>query len=158
MSMDKGLLSIIDANFNRCKEGMRVVEDLFRFLYRDDLVRRDIRKLRHALDDISKSKIIKNAIMTRNSRYDLGRATDNLEMSRANVADIFFSNLQRAKESLRVLEECFKIVDVTKVDLLKKARYDTYTFEKKVLSRWAAVFNPRQRSAVKKRKRPGQNG
>ncbi|UCG35613.1 MAG: thiamine-phosphate pyrophosphorylase [Candidatus Omnitrophota bacterium] len=145
--MDKRILRVVDANFNRCKEGLRVVEDIFRFILCDDATRRKVRTLRHALDTIAKEKMLREAIATRNSRYDLGKNTDTLEIKRKDVGDILYTNLQRAKESLRVLEEFFKIVSVRKVEQIKKLRYEIYSLEKKIISRWPPVRNPRQRGS-----------
>ena len=57
--MDKKLLRVIDANFNRCKEGLRVVEDIFRFCFEDDALRKKIRKIRHSFVGIAASPLIK---------------------------------------------------------------------------------------------------
>jgi len=143
--MDKRILRVIDANFNRSKEGLRVVEDIFRFIICDDGTRKKIRTMRHALDGIGKEKVIGQAIATRDSRYDLGKNTDTLELKRKNISDILYTNLQRVKESLRVLEEFFKIISVPKVKKIKKLRYEIYALEKKILLRWPPVRNPRQR-------------
>ncbi|MBU0878738.1 MAG: thiamine-phosphate pyrophosphorylase, partial [Candidatus Omnitrophica bacterium] len=99
--LDKGILRVIDANFNRCKEGLRVVEDVFRFVSRNDTLRKKIRKLRHSLDFIIQEKILKDAILSRNSREDPGRGTDYLEIKRDSANSILYVNLQRTKESLR---------------------------------------------------------
>ena len=130
--MDKKILRVIDANFNRSKEGLRVAEDIFRFVIEDDHLRKKIRKIRHSLDVIAKSKIIKNSISTRDSRYDLGKETDPLELERKNCIEILYINLQRVKESLRVLEEFLKIIVPARVSQIKKIRYEVYTLEKKI--------------------------
>ena len=143
--MDKKLLRVVDANFNRCKEGLRVVEDIFRFVLCNDPIRKKLRTMRHALDKIANEKVMREAITTRDSRYDLGKNTDNLEIKRKDVLDILYVNLQRAKESLRVLEEFFKIISVSRAKQIKKLRYEIYSLEKKILLRWPPVRNPRQR-------------
>ena len=51
--VDKGALRVIDANFNRCKEGLRVAEDIFRFILKEDGLRKTLRRLRHSLDLIA---------------------------------------------------------------------------------------------------------
>ena len=136
--MKKSILRVVDANYNRCKEGLRVVEDIFRFILQDNSLRKKIRKLRHDLDDIANDKVLKKAILSRDSRGDLGRNVDKLEIKRNNIADIFCVNFQRAKESLRVMEEFFKIINPRRVKDIKKIRYQTYTLEKQVIVKWAA--------------------
>ncbi|MBD3263584.1 MAG: thiamine-phosphate pyrophosphorylase [Candidatus Omnitrophica bacterium] len=128
---DKGILRIIDANFNRCKEGLRVIEDLFRFAAEEESLRKKTRAYRHSLDKLTRSKTLRKALSCRNSIKDPGRKVDDLELQRKNTSDLFYVNFQRVKESLRVMEECFKLVEPAYVSLVKKIRYDTYTLEKK---------------------------
>lgn len=130
----KKILRVLDVNFNRSKEAMRVVEDICRFVYENDELRKKARLMRHALDKLAKNKMFKDALSSRDSELDLGRKTDVLELSRKNVNDILYANLQRAKESLRVLEEFLKIISPSSVKLLKKIRYNTYSLEKKITS------------------------
>ncbi|MDD5070338.1 MAG: thiamine-phosphate pyrophosphorylase [Candidatus Omnitrophica bacterium] len=142
--LDKGVLRVIDANYNRFKEGLRVAEDIFRFVLEDDSCREKIRVLRHGFDDIVKDNFLKEGILTRDSESDLGRRTDSLELRRDNVFDLVYINLQRAKESLRVLEELFKIVLPVKVSQLKSMRYQIYTLEKEILVAYPEKFKIKQ--------------
>ncbi|MCK4912942.1 MAG: thiamine-phosphate pyrophosphorylase [Candidatus Omnitrophica bacterium] len=144
--VDKGILRVIDANFNRCKEGLRVVEDIFRFVLKHDDLRKILRKLRHSLDKIAQEEILKEAILSRDSKRDLGKKCDNLEIKRKDVNSLIYINLQRVKESLRVLEEFFKLIIPRHVSKIKKIRYEIYELEKKILKKWPPLRNPRQRS------------
>ena len=144
--VDKGVLRVIDANFNRCKEGLRVVEDIFRFILKQDSLRKILRKLRHSLAKIAQERIIKDAILSRDSKKDLGKKCDNLEMKRKDVNSLLYINLQRVKESLRVLEEFFKLIIPQRVPRIKKIRYEIYELEKKILKKWPPLRNPRQKS------------
>ena len=143
---EEGVLRVIDANFNRCKEGLRVVEDIFRFIIKQNALRENLRKLRHALDKIAQEKIIKQAILSRDSKNDLGKKCDSLEINRKNVNSLIYINLQRVKESLRVLEEFFKLIIPKHVSKIKKIRYEVYELEKEILKKWPPLRNPRQRS------------
>jgi len=143
---EEGVLRVIDANFNRCKEGLRVVEDIFRFIIKQNALRENLRKLRHALDKIAQEKIIKQAILSRDSKNDLGKKCDSLEINRKNVNSLIYINLQRVKESLRVLEEFFKLIIPKHVSKIKKIRYEVYGLEKEILKKWPPLRNPRQRS------------
>ena len=144
--VDKGVLRVIDANFNRCKEGLRVVEDIFRFILKEDSLRKISRRLRHCLDKIAQEEILKQAILSRNSTKDLGKKCDALEIKRKDVNNLLYINLQRVKESLRVLEEFFKLIIPQGVARIKKIRYEIYELEKKILKKWPPLRNPRQRS------------
>ena len=141
--VDKKILRVVDANINRAKEGLRVVEDIFRFVLISDYQRKKVRFVRHNLDKILKEKIVKQAITTRDSIKDRGKDTDHLELKRKDYFDIIYANLQRAKESMRVLEECFKIVLPKRVSSIKKLRYELYTIEKNIILKWPSVRNRR---------------
>lgn len=130
--MDRKLLRVLDANFNRSKEALRVIEDIFRFILENDGLRRKSRALRHSLDSISKKEIFRKAILLRNSKGDLGKRSDHLELNRKNYQDILYANFQRAKESLRVLEEFFKLISYSSVFYIKKIRYEIYSLEKEI--------------------------
>ena len=129
--MNKKVLRMIDANYNRAKEALRVVEDIYRFLYEDKNLSRRAKTLRHSLTEPFKNKrIYKKMLRQRHSSKDLGRGIHRLEMKRKNIEDILFANLQRSKESARVLEELFKIIDEKSVGKFKRLRYNLYSFEK----------------------------
>jgi len=136
--LKRGVLRILDANFNRAKEGLRVIEDIFRFILEDDQLRRKARSLRHTLDVIKRNKIFKNAVLDREAKKDLGRRVDALEIKRKNSRDILYINFQRVKESLRVMEEFSKIISPKDTGLLKKMRYDIYSLEKISFSKYLA--------------------
>jgi len=131
--MERKLLRIIDANYNRSKEALRVIEDIFRFLWEDKKLFRKAKLLRHSLTDSLKNRIIfKEMITQRDSYKDIGKLVDNLELQRKNIEDILYANFQRAKESIRVLEEIFKIIDKKIVYKFKSIRYNLYSLEKSV--------------------------
>lgn len=132
----KKLLRAIDANFNRAKEGLRVVEDSLRFIYENDSLRKKTRKLRHSLDLIAQNKHYIASIKLRDSNADLGKNVDSLELSRTDCQDVLYANLQRVKESLRALEEFFKIIQPSLVAEFKNMRYLAYTLEKNILLKY----------------------
>jgi ThiD2 family len=133
---EKKVLRVIDANFNRAKEGLRVAEDTLRFVFEEDLLRKKLRKCRHDLNQIAALKILKEAINERNATNDIGSCLDKLEIKRTDTKDILYANIQRVKESLRVLEEFFKLVAKNNVSKIKKIRYRIYTLEKIILNKF----------------------
>jgi len=142
MKKEKNLYRIIDANFNRCKEGLRVIEDVFRFLQENDSLRKKIRRIRHKLDKLVKdSRFLKRLMEARNSVSDLGKKINDLELERKSIEDIVFINFQRVKESLRVLEELLKILDKEKTGFIKKTRYQIYKIEKDVYLERSSLRN-----------------
>jgi thiamine-phosphate pyrophosphorylase len=137
-------LRVIDVNFNRAKEGLRVVEDIFRFIIEDNILRQHSRRIRHKLDQIVKSRIFKIAVLNRLSDQDIGRKIDGQEIKKSNYEDLLYSNMQRVKESLRVLEEFFKIVDPQQTKIIKQIRFDSYNLEKRIfykLNSYAKTVN-----------------
>ncbi len=72
-------------------------------------------------------------LLGRRSREDVGRNIKIDELKRDSIADIFFANIQRVKESLRVLEEFSKLTDKKVSGRLKQLRYRIYQIEKDAL-------------------------
>lgn len=124
---------IIDANFNRAKEGLRVCEDVCRFLLDDPSNTRQFKNIRHQLSVVVGDSALKDLIRARNIEGDVGKHSTNLELTRRDVSDVLFANLQRVKESLRVLEEFFKLSDVKRAQDVKTLRYRIYALEKRIV-------------------------
>jgi len=133
-----GILRLLDANYNRSKEGLRVIEDIFRFILNNNALRKKIRSLRHCLDRQIQKEMLRDAIKARESERDLGKKIDYLELNRKNLNDILYANFQRVKESLRVLEEFSKLIAPRYTSGIKKMRYNLYTLEKKTIKYWPA--------------------
>ena len=72
------VLRIIDANFNRAREGLRVIEDGLRFYYDNDkdFIKR-LKKIRHSLSEgIEKNFGFASLKKERDSSCDIGRDMD----------------------------------------------------------------------------------
>ena len=54
------------------------------------------------------------------------------EQIRLNLDDLQTANIKRAQESARVLEECFKLIDVKISEIFKTMRYELYEIEKEI--------------------------
>lgn len=130
----RGVDRILDANLNRAKEGLRVCEEVARFVLDDARLTREFKRIRHRLTSLAQgSRILAKAITERRARQDVGKGIRHRgEMTRTGIADVFYANIQRVKESVRVLEEFGKLRDVKTSSAFKKLRYDVYTLEKKV--------------------------
>lgn len=129
------IFRVIDANFNRAKEGLRVCEDVARFVLDEEKNARDYKDVRHALSEACLKVIKSQGIGARSIETDVGRATTPAELKRKSVNDIFYANSQRAKESVRVLEEFLKLVDAREALRVKKIRYQIYALERKVFEK-----------------------
>ncbi|MDD5409301.1 MAG: thiamine-phosphate pyrophosphorylase [Candidatus Omnitrophica bacterium] len=122
---------IIDANLNRAKEGLRVCEEITRFILDNHRFTADFKKIRHDIDGIVKRNYPAYQLLKdRNSDSDVGRLNSRGELKRAGCKDIFWANIQRVKESLRVLEEFSKLIDDKAALSFKELRYKVYAIEK----------------------------
>ena len=132
---EKKLLRIVDANFNRAKEGLRVCEDICRFVIDSKSLTRNFKDVRHDLTEIISSLKFKTVIVARNIEGDIGKGSTVSEFKREKLFDVFVANSQRAKESVRVLEEFSKLLDIKLAQKLKSLRYKIYAYEKKVIEK-----------------------
>ena len=136
VKIKKNIFSIIDANINRAKEGLRVIEDIIRFIYKNKEILTKIKNVRHEIDNITYDLTPEYKILlkNRNSLYDAGRKIKNKwEFKRNNFSDIIISNFKRVEESLRVLEEISKIIKKSCAIRFKDLRYRVYELEKKTI-------------------------
>lgn len=126
------IFRIIDANLNRLKEGLRVCEDVCRFILDDRVLSKNYKDVRHRVSE-SLEKILssKQFIQARDILKDVGKNSLKLEFKRKDFKDIFIANIQRAKESLRVIEEFSKLFDKNIAEQFKRLRYKIYELEKK---------------------------
>jgi len=91
-----------------------------------------MKDIRHRIDLIFKQLPKKILLLEqRKSTSDVGRYLCNNELKRKNCQDIFFANIQRVKESVRVLEEFSKLININSAIEFKKIRYDIYETEKR---------------------------
>ena len=130
--MDKGILRIIDANLNRLLEGLRVCEEITRFIVLDKNLTSRFKNLRHNITGLSGKWKIKDVQLldSRDSLKDIGKPSIKEELKRQDYQDIFFANIQRAKESARVLEEFSKLENKVISAGFKDIRYRLYQIEK----------------------------
>ncbi|MBU1997038.1 MAG: thiamine-phosphate pyrophosphorylase [Candidatus Omnitrophica bacterium] len=132
---EKMLLRIVDANFNRAKEGLRVCEDICRFIIDNKRLTINFKNVRHDLTKIISSLKFKTVIVARNIEGDIGKGSTVSEFKREKLFDVFIANSQRAKESVRVLEEFSKLLNKKLAQDLKSLRYKIYSYEKKVIEK-----------------------
>ena len=135
---------IIDANLNRSREGLRVCEEVVRFGLSSSALTKELKSVRHSISLVAKNHYKRSGALSsaRNSEGDVGRASKKpSEMRRSSLADIFMANAQRVKESLRVLEEFYKIDDKNTSKLFSRLRFRVYEIERKVSTKIEALRN-----------------
>jgi len=123
------LYRVIDANLNRLKEGIRVIEDIARYLNNNKALATKLKNLRHQ----SRVDDLQPLLVSRDSVNDVLRSTLPTEMNRTDLTSILTANYKRAQESSRVLEEMYKIIDPERSETFKQVRYSLYALEKENL-------------------------
>ena len=122
---------IIDANFNRVKEGLRVVEEYYRFIDNNKDYTHKIKTIRHKLSQILISNnLLKECINARDAAGDvLSDDMTETEKTRDSVDAVLFANFQRVKEGLRVLEEYLKLISGEIAIEIQRIRFNVYELE-----------------------------
>lgn len=137
--MKKDIFRIIDANLNRSREGLRVCEEMTRFTLNSPGLTKELKGVRHAISALAKPYLFKSdgAVESRDSKGDVGRTlkAPGGGMKRLCDADIFSANMQRTKESLRVLEEFFKLIDDKASSRFMSLRFKVYDIERRAMKR-----------------------
>ncbi len=106
---------LLDANANRAREGLRVVEDTARFVLERPDASDALRKLRH-----------------RDVETDPGRENA-AAPHKEGVPALLASNFKRCEEALRVLEEYGRVVAPKAVSRVQSLRFQVYQWEKNLL-------------------------
>ena len=123
--MNENYLRLIDANLNRLREGIRVVEDIFRYVYNDKQTAIKLKELRH----LSRLENYIELLETRDVKNDVLRSSIKSEQNRTDLYSILIANFKRAQESSRVLEEFCKLISVEDSENFKYIRYELYNLE-----------------------------
>jgi thiamine-phosphate pyrophosphorylase len=133
MDDDLKLMRLLDANLNRAREALRVVEDAFRFIHDDAAAQERLKRMRHSL--IRYESLVDpdgTALLSeRASGEDVGAFVNPAsEMEKADFTAVLRANLRRAQEALRCLEEYGKLVSPQAAGIAKRLRFDAYEFER----------------------------
>ncbi|MDR1007159.1 MAG: thiamine-phosphate pyrophosphorylase [Campylobacteraceae bacterium] len=125
-TLPESLLRLWDANLNRLREGIRVVEDIRRYCFDDEINAKKLKTLRHK----ARLEPYLALLKTRDIEGDVLKSTTKSETLRKNIESIQTANIKRAQESARVLEESLKLVSPEKAEIFKQLRYSLYGIEK----------------------------
>ena len=125
------MLRLIDANLNRLSEGLRLLEDVARFILNDAALSSRLKTMRHDL--LAQPESFQKTLLTaRDSEGDV-TAFSKESMSRSDVNDVVTANARRVTESLRVLEEFSKVPDIDFDPMkFKQARFEIYEIEREI--------------------------
>lgn len=133
----RAVYRIIDANLNRSREALRVLEEYFRFVKNDKDLSLAIKDIRHGVSEIASQLNQKDLLNGRNSESDpFSTGSTETEMKRDSLFTVAQAGMKRAQEAFRVLEEYLKLTEYLNLsDLAKSLRFSLYTFEKKVIEK-----------------------
>jgi thiamine-phosphate pyrophosphorylase len=129
---NQSLARILDANANRAREALRVLEELARFHCNDSYLSGTAKRLRHQLTTIVKQHLPSEELLgSRDTVGDVGTSisTSN-EKHRHSLHAVLVANAQRLQEALRSLEEYGKILSPEFGTQIERVRYQSYTLEK----------------------------
>ena len=137
---DISIFQIIDANLDRAREGLRVLEDWARFgLGNDDLVS----KIKDFRQILGKNHLQKYKT-SRNYNEDKCKGLSHVEQINRNTPEkTISSNSARVQEALRVIEEFSRSHHYELSKIASDMRYEIYTLEIEFLN-----FNTRQKAKL----------
>ncbi len=133
--MIKGAERILDANLNRAREGLRVGEELARFVLGNAPLQRDFKTLRHDLTAAERSAGGEAWVRARDAQGDPGAAArPQRPAPRGALTDLARANLRRSEEALRVPEELSALSDPAAARRFQRLRFRTYALEQALLA------------------------
>lgn len=131
----KEMNRLLDANINRVSEGIRVIEDIARFVYNQKEFSKELREKRHYLRKLFIQKD-NDFLNSRDTKKDVGIeiTKDSLLDKKSNIKHVVLGNFKRIQEGLRSIEEISKIsCDYSISKEVEALRYSFYNLEKEFI-------------------------
>ena len=129
---DGRILRLLDANANRAREALRVVEDYARFVLDDGEVTGALKALRHDLAAATKGYVAE-AILHRDTPGDVGtNLSTEGERTREGLAEVVTAAGKRLGEALRAIEEFQKTLSPADAARIERIRYRFYEIEHRI--------------------------
>ena len=125
------LYRILDANLDRVREGLRIIEEWCRFGLNQADLTEECKNLRQETARWHQS----NLRSARDTPNDPGTdLTHPQEEERSNLQAVLQANFCRVEEGMRVLEEYGKLYDPNLALSFKQMRYLVYILDSKILA------------------------
>jgi thiamine-phosphate pyrophosphorylase len=125
------IFRILDANLDRAREGLRIVEEWFRFGLDNAELAASCKEMRQTLAQWHSEQLR----AARDTPNDVGTALSHpQEEHRVDVSHLLRANLSRIEEALRVLEEYSKLYNSEMAQACKQMRYQVYTLESQLFA------------------------
>ena len=126
-------MRLLDANFNRAREALRVVEDYARFVLNDGRLAGAAKQMRHDLCGVMGGLQIGELLGARDTPGDVGTSISTAaEGRRDDAAAVATAACKRLTEALRCLEEYSKIDSPKVGEAIEGIRYRAYDLEQQV--------------------------
>jgi thiamine-phosphate pyrophosphorylase len=131
--MERAVYRIIDANFNRAREALRVIEDFCRFALNSATLTERAKKLRHELSAAINMLDAGKLLASRDTRGDVGVGkVVEPRFARVTLKDGLIAGCKRLAEALRTLSEMSQTVNPSVAQTVEKLRFDAYALEKDI--------------------------
>ncbi len=132
--MERATYRIIDVNFNRAREALRVMEEFCRFAVNSAQLTQRAKKLRDELSAAIGGLDGGRLMAGRDTTGDVGagRGIDE-RLERSNLKDCLTAACRRLSEALRVLAETVRIADRTLGETIERIRFEAYAIEKDIV-------------------------
>ncbi|MBN2590162.1 MAG: thiamine phosphate synthase [Sedimentisphaerales bacterium] len=132
--MDNAVYRIIDANFNRAREALRIIEEFCRFALNSKSLSARVKELRHQLCNSIAQLDSDRLISSRDTLSDVGVGqVIASQSSRNDLKDCLTAGCKRLVEALRVLSEVIQIHNKAIAKQIEQLRYAAYTLEKDIV-------------------------
>ena len=130
--MNPAVLRLLDANANRAREALRVLEDYARFVLDSREVSAGLKSLRHDLAEALQD-VLPQAILHRDTPGDVGTANKvQSEWRREGMEDVVTAAGKRLGEALRAIEEYLKTISPAASANIEQLRYRFYDIEQRL--------------------------
>jgi len=135
-AIDAVTARVLDANLNRAREALRVMEEYARFVLDDGPLVERVKELRHALASAVEAHDLSAVVRGRDIVGDVGCSVESdREYVRSCPADVAAAAGKRLGEALRVVEEYGKVADSGFARRVEQLRYSGYEVERRLLVR-----------------------
>jgi len=132
--MERSAYRIIDANFNRGREALRVIEEYCRFTLNSSVLSERSKQMRHQLCSLIARLDEGRLITSRDTVGDVGVDIKiDEQLVRGDLEDCLRAACKRLTEALRAIAEVVQSVDIFVSDGIEKLRYAVYTLEKDIV-------------------------
>lgn len=128
--MQRAIYRILDANLDRAREGLRIIEEWCRFGLNHQQLSLECKQLRQELATWHSPELRQ----ARDTPTDVGTELSHpQEEHRESIDSLLQANICRVQEALRVLEEYGKLYQPQMSLICKQIRYRVYTLESSLL-------------------------